>query len=333
MSDPDALERRLLPPKAKGTPEEFWLVVTRRYSLVEGADPKHGKQHLAMAALFAGRGFQAGERDATRLTTYLAVFREAQATQCFPAQLEATQARILNQLRTAGGISAPELLAKKAKNVFTHLAMYLVSDGNNFETISNDDGRWADDKGMRGTVQAGLGLFIYTGADGTIRLEVRVVDGESLALGPREYTNLASSTSRSYSPFHRAGSVLDSPSRRVKSASRLLWSPECTGWRCTASRAGSGASSWQHAPTWGAPGLKCVHARYRGSRNNSPNRNLGTVRASAASSARNLARFAFGILCRRIARRDLFLCKIPSIRSAKPQHKGGNQACGRRETR
>jgi hypothetical protein len=218
MSDPDALERRLLPPKAKGTPEEFWLVVTRRYSLVEGADPKHGKQHLAMAALFAGRGFQAGERDATRLTTYLAVFREAQAKQCFPAQLEATQARILNQLRTAGGISAPELLAKKAKNVFTHLAMYLVSDGNNFETISNDDGRWADDKGMRGTVQAGLGLFIYTGADGTIRLEVRVVDGESLALGPREYTNLASSTE----PV-----VLAVPSGRLRLGQPLAMREEC----------------------------------------------------------------------------------------------------------
>ena len=60
MSEPDALERRLLPPKANGTPDELWLVVRRRASLVEQADTKQGKQHLAMAALFAGRGFQAG---------------------------------------------------------------------------------------------------------------------------------------------------------------------------------------------------------------------------------------------------------------------------------
>lgn len=129
-----------------------------------------------MAALFAGRGFQAGERDATRLTTYLALFREAQAKQCFPLQLQAAQARIINQLRTAGGISEREILANKAKNVFTNVALYLMSDGASFDTISNDHGRWSDDKGMRATVQAGVGLFIYTGADGTIRLEARVVD-------------------------------------------------------------------------------------------------------------------------------------------------------------
>ncbi len=193
MSEPDALERRLLPPKAKGTPDELWLVVTRRASLVEQADTKQGKQHLAMAALFAGRGFQAGERDATRLTEYLAVFREAQTNQCFPVQLQAIQSRIINQLRTAGGISEPEILAKKAKNVFTHVAMYLIGDGTSFDAISNDHGRWSDDKGMRATVQAGLGLFIYTGADGTIRLEVRVVDRDDLALGSREYENLSSS--------------------------------------------------------------------------------------------------------------------------------------------
>lgn len=195
MSDPDALERRLLPPKAKGTPDEFWLVVTRRASRVEGGgDAKQVKQHLAMAALFAGRAFQAGERDTARLTKYLALFREAQAKQCFPLQLQATQARIIDQLRTAAGVSEPEIVAKKAKNVFTHVAMYLISDGTNFETISNDDSRWSDDKGMRATVQAGLGLFIHTGADGTTRLEVRIVDRDDLALSSRDYKNLTSSS-------------------------------------------------------------------------------------------------------------------------------------------
>ncbi len=194
MSDPDALERRLLPPKAKGTPDEFWLVATRRASLVEGeGDDKRVKQHLAMAALFASRGFQAGERDTTRLTTYLALFREAQTKECFPLQLEPIRARILNELRVAGGISEPEILTKKAKDVFTHIAMYLISDAVSFDTISNDDTRWSDDKGMRATVQAGLGLFIYTGADGTTRHEVRVVDRDDLALGSREYKNLTSS--------------------------------------------------------------------------------------------------------------------------------------------
>jgi hypothetical protein len=109
-------------------------------------------------------------------------------------QLQATQARIINHLRTAGGIAEPEILTKKAKNVFTHVAMYLISDGTNFDTISNDNTRWSDDKRMRATVQAGLGLFIYTGADGTIRHEVRVVDRDDLALRSREYKNLTSSS-------------------------------------------------------------------------------------------------------------------------------------------
>jgi hypothetical protein len=218
MADPDALERRLLPPKAKGTPEEFWLVVTRRHSLAEGADAKQQKQHLALASLFAGRGFHAGERDATKLAKYLAVFRDAQAKQCFPVQLQATEARIVNELRTAEGISAPETLAKKAKNVFTDLAMYLLSDGNNFDTISNDDARWSDDRGMRGTVQAGLGLFIYTGADGTIRLEVRVVDGDELALGAREYKNLTSSAEPA---------ILAVPSGRLRLGQPLATREEC----------------------------------------------------------------------------------------------------------
>jgi hypothetical protein len=193
MSDLDALERRLLPPKAKGTPDEFWLVVTRRASLIERGDEREVKQHLAIAALLAGRGFQAGERDVARLTTYLALFREAQARQCFPSQLQSTQARIVSHLRTAGGIAEPEIVVKKAKNVFTHVAMYLVSDGSSFDTISNDHAHWSDDKGMRVTVQAGLGHFIYTGADGTIRLEVRIVDRDDLALGSREYKNMDAS--------------------------------------------------------------------------------------------------------------------------------------------
>ena len=121
---------------------------------MQQGDAKQLKQHLALAALLAGRGFQAGERDTTRLTAYLALFREAQAKQCFPLQLQAIQARIINQLRISGGISEPEILAKKAKTVFTHVAMYLISDATNFETISNDDTRWFDDKGMRATVQA-----------------------------------------------------------------------------------------------------------------------------------------------------------------------------------
>jgi hypothetical protein len=218
MAGPDALERRLLAPKAKGTPDQFWHVVTRRVSLVEGADTNRVKQHLAMAALFAGRGFQAGERDATRLTKYLAVFREAQTNQCFPVQLQATQARILNQLRTAGGNPEPEILAKKAKNVFTHVALYLISDGTSFDTISNDHGRWSDDKGMRATVQAGLGLFIHTGADGAIRLEVRVVDGDDLALGSREYETLSSSAE----PV-----LLALPSGRFRLGQPLAKSDEC----------------------------------------------------------------------------------------------------------
>lgn len=219
MSDPDPLERRLLPPRAKGTPDEFWVLVTRRASLVEGGGAaKQVKQHLAMASLFAGRGFQAGERDTTRLTKYLALFREAQAKQCFPLQLQATQARIINQLRTAGGISEPEILTKKAKNVFTHVAMYLISDGTNFDTISNDDTRWSDDKGMRATVQAGLGLFIYTGADGTIRHEVRVVDRDDLALGSREYKNLTSSSD---------AVLLAVPSGRLRLGQPLAKREEC----------------------------------------------------------------------------------------------------------
>jgi hypothetical protein len=51
-----------------------------------------------------------------------------------------------------------------------------MSDAASFDTLSNDDARWSDDKGMRATVQAGLGVFIYAGADGSTRHEVRVVD-------------------------------------------------------------------------------------------------------------------------------------------------------------
>ncbi|MBX3189684.1 MAG: hypothetical protein KF819_21850 [Labilithrix sp.] len=219
MSDLDALERRLLAPKAKGTPDELWLLVTRRASLAEGGgDAKQVKQHLAMAALFAGRGFKAGERDTARLTTYLALFREAQAKQCFPLQLQATEARIINELRAAGGISEPEILTKKAKSVFTHVALYLVSDETSFDTISHDDSRWADDEGMRATVQAGLGLFIYTGADGTTRHEVRVVDRDDLALGSREYKNLTSSS---------APVLLALPSGRLRLGQPLAKRDEC----------------------------------------------------------------------------------------------------------
>ena len=71
--------------------------------------------------------------------------------------------------------------------------MYLVSDATSFDAISNDEARWSDDKGMRATVQAGLGLFIHTGGDGTIRHEVRVLDRDDLALGSHEYKNLTSS--------------------------------------------------------------------------------------------------------------------------------------------
>jgi hypothetical protein len=100
---------------------------------------------------------------------------------------------MMNELRSAGGIVEPEILAKKSKNVLTHVAMFLIADETNFDAISNDHTRWSDDRGMRATVQAGLGLFICTGADGAARHEVRIVDRDDLALGSQEYKQLTSS--------------------------------------------------------------------------------------------------------------------------------------------
>jgi hypothetical protein len=194
MEEMDALERRLLPPKAKGTPDEFFLLATRRGSLAESeAGTDREQQHLALAAFFGGRAFQAGERDADRLSAFLALFRRAQAKQCFPLQLQIVQARIVNHLRVSGGASEPKVLTKKAKTVFTHVAMYMISDAHTFDEISDDDKQWSDDKGMQATVHAGQGLFISTGADGWVRHELRVVDGDDLALLSREYKDLSSS--------------------------------------------------------------------------------------------------------------------------------------------
>lgn len=194
MSDADALERRLLPPKAKGTRDEFWQLATRRSSLAESEAGTHREsQHLALAALFAGRGFQAGERDSERLSAYLALFRRAQAKRCFPHQLKTVEARIRSELRVSASEAEPRVLTKKAKTLVTHVALYFVADAKTFDAISEDESLWSDDDGMRATVQSGRGVFIYTGSDGLVHHEIRLVDGD-LSLSPREYDMLTSSS-------------------------------------------------------------------------------------------------------------------------------------------
>jgi hypothetical protein len=99
----------------------------------------------------------------------------------------------LNQLRLSGGGSEPQIVGKKAKTVFTHVAMFLLSDGGAFDAISEESDAWSDDKGMAATVRAGRGLFICTGGDGWDRCEIRILDRDELVLLSAEYKNLTTS--------------------------------------------------------------------------------------------------------------------------------------------
>jgi hypothetical protein len=194
MTDAPDLERRLLPFKAKGTPDEFWTVSRHRVSLADAeAGTDREKQHLALAALFAGRGFREGERDAERLKTTLELFRRAQSKGCFPEQLKTVESQVLNQVRLSGGAPEPETVGERAKKAFTDVAAYLLSDRAVFDAVSDDDAAWFDDKGVAATVRAGRGLFVRTGGDGWSRLVIRVLDRDDLVLRPAEYENLNAS--------------------------------------------------------------------------------------------------------------------------------------------
>lgn len=188
------LERRLMARKARGSADEFWLLATRRAQLATVApDGGQAKQHLALAAIFAGRGVSAGERLEERLAAYVHMFERAHSHRCLAEALRPTWTRAATTLRNLRGGAEPRITHKKAKTIGTDIAMFMVCDAESFEDLS-DPAHSFGDHAIDATTRSGRALFISTSCDGATRHEIRIADGAEPSLLDKELKKLTSST-------------------------------------------------------------------------------------------------------------------------------------------
>ena len=192
MVDIRALEAKVTRNRKAGSPEDFDLLARHYWQTARAeTDYRTRQKLLKRASHYVGRGFASGIEDPDALHLYMSIVRKAALVHSFPQDERRKLAQITARWLTVTGAAEHRVVARTKGKIATETATFGLGDVGLAPAATNEP--WSEEQ-MVEWMTTGERLFFRTGYDGTIKAELRVIDGREPVLSEKEYKRLSAST-------------------------------------------------------------------------------------------------------------------------------------------
>ncbi len=204
MADARELEAKANRDPKSVSSDEFDLLARHYWQLaLDAKDYRDRRKLLKRSSYFAGHAFEAGLEDPDTLRLYMDIARQTAQIHAFPQDERRKLSLITGRWLTVTGAGEHTVLARAKGKADTETATFGLGDIGLAPDAA--DSASYDDQ-MVDCMAKGQRLYFGTGYDGTIKAEIRIIEGVEPVLTPKEYAKLTTST---------PSMVLEAPTGRI----------------------------------------------------------------------------------------------------------------------
>lgn len=192
MVDLRALEAKVNREGEKASAGDLDLLARHYWQAALGEQDYRNRQKLLKrSSHFAGRAFKSGIEEPDTLRLYMDIARRTAEVHSFPQDERRKLSQITAQWLALTGAGEHTVLAKTKGKAATETATFGLGDVGLAPDETEDP---YSENAMVEWMNKGQRLFFSTGYDGTIRAELRVIEGTEPVLSEKEYKKLETSS-------------------------------------------------------------------------------------------------------------------------------------------